>query len=40
MPANFKNKKVKVGISIGQQYDAAGNVMGEMDAFETITFLK
>jgi len=40
MPANFKNKKVKVGISIGKQYDAAGNVMGEMDAFETITLLK
>lgn len=40
MPASYQNKKVKVGISIGKQYDAAGNVMGEMDAFETITLLK
>lgn len=40
MPAKFKNKKVKATVGTGTQYDGGGNVMGEMDAFETLTLLK
>lgn len=40
MPATFKNKKVKATVGTGTQYDGGGNVMGEMDAFETLTLLK
>ncbi|UOG90940.1 MAG: SH3 domain-containing protein [Candidatus Thiothrix sulfatifontis] len=40
MPAKFKNKKVKATVGTGTQYDGSGNVMGEMDAFETLTLLK
>jgi hypothetical protein len=36
MPAKFKGKKVRVRVSQGVQYDGAGNVMGEMDAFAGI----
>ncbi len=39
MPSSFKNRKVKASIGTGTQYDGAGNVMGEMDAFESITLL-
>ncbi len=39
MPAEYKNRKVKVGVGTGQQVDGSGAVVGEMDAFESITFL-
>lgn len=40
MPTKFQNQKVKVTVGTGTQYDGGGNVMGEMDAFETIKLLK
>jgi uncharacterized protein len=39
MPAEFKNKSVTVGVGTGTQFDGGGNVMGEMDAFETLKLL-
>ena len=39
MPNSYKNRKVKIGVGTGTQYDGGGNVMGEMDAFESITLL-
>ena len=40
MPANYLHKKVQVTVGKGTQVDGAGNTMGEMDAFDMITFLK
>ncbi len=40
MPANYLHKKVKVTVGKGTQVDGSGNTMGEMDAFDMITFLK
>ena len=40
MPAKFKGKKVRITVGKGLQYDAGGNVMGEMDAFKKIDLLK
>jgi hypothetical protein len=40
MPANYLNKKVKVTLGRGKQYDGAGTEMGEMDAFDSITLLE
>lgn len=40
MPANYLNKKVKVSVGRGKQYDGAGTEMGEMDAFDSITLLE
>ena len=37
LPADYQNKKVTVSLGKDKQYDAAGNVMGEMDAFIAIT---
>jgi uncharacterized protein len=39
MPDNFLHKKVKVTLGKGTQVDAAGNAMGDMDAFDVISFL-
>lgn len=36
----YKGKKVKVTVSQGKQFDNAGNVMGTMDAFVKIEFVK
>ena len=38
MPQKFVGRKVTVTIETGQQTDAEGNVMGEMDAYTTIKF--
>lgn len=38
MPKNFLKKKVQVSVGRAKQYDGAGNEMGEMDAFDSITF--
>ncbi len=38
MPAKFVGRKVTVTIEQGQQTDADGNVMGEMDAYTSIKF--
>lgn len=40
MPARFKRQKVKVTIGRGVQYDGGGHLMGQMDAFKKIEFLK
>ena len=40
MPARYKGKRVRVTVGKGTQYDGAGNVMGKMDAFIKIKFLK
>lgn len=39
MPKSFLKKKVQVSLGRAKQYDGAGNEMGEMDAFDSITFL-
>ena len=39
MPASFLQRKVQVSVGRAKQYDGAGNEMGEMDAFDSITFL-
>lgn len=39
MPKSFLKKKVQVSVGRAKQYDGAGNEMGEMDAFDSITFL-
>lgn len=36
MPERFKGKAVTVTVGTGTQYDAEGNVMGQMDAFMDI----
>ncbi|WP_295389988.1 hypothetical protein [uncultured Thiodictyon sp.] len=36
MPAKFKGKKARITVNKGKQYDDAGNVAGEMDAFSQI----
>lgn len=38
MPTSFLQKKVQVSLGRAKQYDGAGNEMGEMDAFDSITF--
>lgn len=38
MPKSFLKKKVQVSVGRAKQYDGAGNEMGEMDAFDSITF--
>ena len=40
MPASYLKKKVTVTLGRAKQYDGAGNEMGEMDAFESITLLE
>lgn len=40
IPASFLQKKVQVNLGRAKQYDGAGNEMGEMDAFDSITFLE
>jgi hypothetical protein len=40
MPDSYKGKRVKVTIGKGTQLDGSGNVMGPMDAFTRIQFLK
>lgn len=40
MPASFLQKKVQVNLGRAKQYDGAGNEMGEMDAFDSISFLE
>lgn len=36
----YKGKKVKVSVAKDKQYDGAGTVMGEMEAFKKIELLK
>ncbi|MBU0656617.1 MAG: hypothetical protein KJ914_15965 [Gammaproteobacteria bacterium] len=36
MPDSFKGKRVRVTVGEGQQFDGGGNLMGTMDAFESI----
>jgi hypothetical protein len=36
----YKGKKVKVTVGKGNQTDAAGNIMGTMDAFIKIELIK
>ena len=38
MPNSFLKKKVQISFGRAKQYDGAGNEMGEMDAFDSITF--
>lgn len=40
MPASFLQKKVQVSLGRAKQYDGAGNEMGEMDAFDSLTLLE
>lgn len=40
MPARYKGKRVRVKVGKGKQYDGAGELMGTMDAFTKIQFLK
>ena len=40
MPASFLQKKVQVNLGRAKQYDGAGTEMGEMDAFDSISFLE
>ena len=40
MPARYKGKRVRVTVGKGKQYDGAGELMGTMDAFTKIQFLK
>ncbi|WGZ90444.1 MAG: SH3 domain-containing protein [Candidatus Thiocaldithrix dubininis] len=39
MPSSFIGKKVKITVGRGKQVDGAGNIMGEMDAFDKIEML-
>ena len=39
MSKSFLKKKVQLSVGRAKQYDGAGNEMGEMDAFDSITFL-
>lgn len=40
MPNSFLKKKVTVTVGRAKQYDGAGTEMGEMDSFDSITFLE
>ena len=40
IPTSYMQKKVIVSLGRAKQYDGAGNEMGEMDAFESITLLE
>jgi hypothetical protein len=40
MPKKYIGKRVKVTVGKGKQYDGSGTVMGTMDAFTKIVFLK
>ena len=39
MPEKYIGKKVRIVVGEGQQFDAAGNVMGTMEAFTNIELL-
>lgn len=40
MPSRYLNRKVKIRVGTGKQYDGSGtHVMGEMDSFDHITLL-
>ena len=38
MPRKYLGKRIEARVGTGQQIDGSGNVMGEMDAFTSITF--
>ena len=38
MPRDLVGRKVTVTVGVGMQFDAGGNAMGEMPAFEEIEF--